>query len=327
MRQLLNKMQVNSAAKAIAAYDINDFHRRIGGSFGPLGSPGGSVVRLGDGSYQRGFQLGFANMKTLDAPVAAQKLYSASVILSAIKCLDTFSGGFLTTHTDSTYAVISLICVNPNGASQDVLVTTMRTPIQDNVKPGAIIFEGITLANTTPMLGGYGLAIHVALWRHVDGDADKIADQIHSALNDAADKAAAAMAANSAAADDTSTSGGTVGSVSNFSVGGIKPVDLLTAGIANWVAQFFADKLIDQHTFMVSAGDIVDLADQTKYVASLYQRGDPVYASGELTPDIRINWPPSQDPNPSFSANGGNYRVYFLIQGHEITTIVTPPTS
>jgi hypothetical protein len=221
--------------------------------------------------------------------------------------------------------VISVVSINPNGSGQDVQVNTFRTSIQDDVKPGATIFEGITIANTVPT--GTGIAIHVALWRHVDGDADKIAAQIHSALNDAVDKVAAAMAANSAAADDTSTSGGTVGSVSNFSVGGIKPIDLLTLGIANWVAQFFADKLIDQHTFEVPAGNIVDLADQTKYVQSLYQKGDPVYTSGELTPDIQINWPPTQDPNPSFSANGGNYKAYFLIQGHAFTQVQNPSLS
>jgi hypothetical protein len=316
VRQLLDKMQVDSATKSIAAYSINDFHRRTGGSFGPLGRPVGSVTRLGDGSYQRSFQLGSANMKTLDSPVAGQTEYNASVILAAISCLDTFSK--FPSHTDSTYAVISVISINPNETGQDVQVATFRTDIQDDVKPGNIIFEGTTIGNTVPT--GTGIAIHVALWRHVDGDADKIRDQIHSALNDAVDKVAAAMAANSAAADDTSTSGGTAGDISNFRVGGIKPIDLLTLGIANWVAQFFADKLIGQHTFEVPAGNIIDLSDQAKFDQSLYQKNDPVYTSGQLTPDIQINWPPPQDPNPSFSDSdgGANYKVYFLIKGHLI---------
>jgi len=78
--------------------------------------------------------------------------------------------------------------------------------------------------------------------------------------------------------------------------------------------------LIGQHTFEVPAGNIIDLSDQAKFDQSLYQKNDPVYTSGQLTPDIQINWPPPQDPNPSFSDSdgGANYKVYFLIKGHLI---------
>jgi hypothetical protein len=313
VRQLLTKMQTNSVATAVAAYKLNDFHRRTGGSFGPLGSPIGNVARLGDGSYHRNYQLGVANMKTLDDPVQGQKEYNASIILSAIKCFSTYSS--FPSSTDTTYAVISVISINPNGAGQDVQCVTMHTPIQDDVKAGSIIFEGLTLGNTVPT--GTGIAIHVAIWRHVDGDADKITDQIHSALNDAVNKAAAAMAANSAAADDTSTSGGTVGNITNFQVGGIKPIDLLTFELASLIASLFADKLIDQHTFDIPAGNIVDFADQAKYSQSIYQNPD-------LTPDIQVNWPRNQDPNPMFSAAGGAYKAYFLVQGHSMTSTVNP---
>lgn len=313
VRELMSNLQADSVREAIASYYINDFHRRTGGSFGPLGIPLGSVAKLGDGSYQRSFQLGVASMKTLDDPVQGQTQYQVTAVLSAVRCFGTYSS--FPSNTDSTYAVISLISINPNAQGTDQLVTTFHTPIQDDVKGGSIIFEATTIGNVIP--SGTGIAIHVALWRHVDGDINAVTDKIHSALNDAVNKAASALAAGSDAADDTSASGGTIGDITQWSIGGIKPVDLLTLGLASLIAQFFADKLIGQNVFWVTGGELVGLAGQTNY-------NNSIYSSSDLTPDIPVNWPPAQEDNPLYSGGGGSYKTYFLLQVVPYSTLVTP---
>jgi hypothetical protein len=316
MRSLFQKMNVNSLALAFAAYDINDRYRRSGGSLGRLGIPMGELSKKADGSFQRNYQLGNVTKQDLTLPPIGMTDYIPQVVLAAVRCFGTFSS--FPSNTDSTYAVISLVSIDPNAQGSDQLVKTMVTPIEENVKAGSIILQGITIGGIP--ITGLGILIHVALWRHVNGDKDKIKDQIHKALVDAVNQGAAAIAGAASSAENTSTAAGWVGDASNFKIGDFKPVDFLTLEISELIANMLADKLIDQHTYQIPPANLAALADDATMRAS-------IRTSPDLSFDIQLNWPPKPEDEYLFSGGGGSYKAYFLITTTTEHTPLPPPLS
>ena len=67
---------------------------------------------------------------------------------------------------------------------------------------------------------------------------------------------------------------GTVGDITQFEIGGIRPFDVATLGLAKLLAGLFADDLVGEHTFVISAQRVEDLADPTKFNASLKRSND-----------------------------------------------------
>jgi hypothetical protein len=166
------------------------------------------------------------------------------------------------------------------------------------------MFKMQTIGDIVPV--GTGIGIHVAIWDHESGNADEIRDKIAAVLEDAVKKGASALSA-AAAADDPSVSAGTIGKITDFEVGGIKPFHVLTLGIARLISEALADDLIAEQVFFVPAANIVDLADQTKFDIS-------VRRSSDLPFDVQLNWPPRPEDEPLFTDGAATYKVYFLIR-------------
>jgi hypothetical protein len=293
---------------------IKDFHRRTGADYGPLGVLIGDVVNS-DGTATQNTQLG--QITLADNPNAepqGQVQYAGLVTLSAVRCFGTQDKD----GSDSTYAVISLISVDPNNAGSDELVKTTRTEIVDNVHAGTTLFKMRPLGPAVSLTGA-GLLVHVALWDHESGNADDIKNQIESALEDGVKQGATALAA-AASADDPSVSAGTIGKITDFEVAGIKPFRVLTLGIAGLIANALADDLIGEQSFFIPAANIREWADdQSKFNASV--RKDP-----DLPFDVELNWPPTFDDEKDFifTDGQGTYKVYFLIRGVKQTINTIP---
>ena len=309
VNSLVRRFAAKSVRDAIATHSIKDFHRRTGADYGPLGVPIGGVQKAADGSYQQQMQLGSIRLTDFSASPTGQTEYFAQVTLSAVKCFGTQDIG-----PDEPYAVISLFSINPNHIGTDKLVKTIRTEIQENVHPQDTIFKMRTLGDLIPAGGGIG--IHVAIWDHESGDADDIRDKIAAAIEDAVKKGAAAIA-SAAAADDPAVSAGTIGKVTDFEVAGIKPFHILTLGIASLISEALADDLIGQQFFFIPADNIVNLAEQPKFEASI--RKNP-----ELPFDVQMNWPPRPEDEPLFTDGAGTYKAYFLIKGLKLISVVDP---
>jgi hypothetical protein len=293
---------------------IRDFHRRTGADYGPLGVPLGGLTLAADGSFQQNYQLGNVRVADLEGAPTGQTTTVAEVTLSAVKCFGTQDSD----GSDSPYAVISLVDVNPNHASSDQLVKTLRTDILNDVHahphdPDAL-FKMQTLGEADP--SGGGITIHVALWDHESGNADDIRDQIQSALEDAVKQSATALA-SAAGVDDPAVTSGTIGDILEFEVAGIKPFHILTLGIAGAIANALADDLIGEQTFFIPAANITDFADQNKFIASIRQ-------SPDLPFDVQLNWPPKPAEEPIFTDGHATYKVYFLIAGKTQDTVLTP---
>lgn len=301
-RALTGKFGVHSFRDAIAANAVQDLHRRTGGIFGPLGVPLSSLTKAADGSYGQGYQLGSIHLTDIGAVPTAVNNYEAEVTLSAVKCFGTQDAD----GSDSAYAVISVVSVDPNFNGSDKLALTTRTEIQDNVHAHDVIFKGSTLGIASAFPGS-GISIHVGIWDHESGNADEIRDKINSVLEDAARKGASALA-GAAAANDPTVSGGTVGDITDFEVGGVKPIQLLTVGIAGAIANAVSDDLVGEHTFLVPALNVVDLADQGKF-------SDSIRTSPDLDSDVQFNWPPRPEDEFLFSDGKGSYKIYFKIRG------------
>jgi len=305
-RTLTGRLGVHSLRDAFAAEAIRDFHRHTGGIFGPFGPFAGTIGRNSDGSYTQGFQIGEVNLANLDAPPQGFTEYKAEVTLAAVHCFGTQDPD----GSDSPYVVVSLISVDPNGVGTDQLVSTIHTPIQNDVPAGATILKNITLGQAHAFPGS-GLNIHVAVWDHESGNVDDITNEIHQALNDAANEGAQALA-GAAAAGDPQTTAGTVGDVTQFEIAGVRPFDVLTLGAAKLIAQAFADDLVAEHTFEVPAGNIIDLADPAKFAESLSW-------TSPLDADVRFNL----GDDFLFGGNG-SYKVYLTVKGITINEPVDP---
>lgn len=311
LRPVIEKFHALSVRDAIAIYTIRDFHRRTGADFGPLGVPMGDLQNTENGGYQQNYQLGNIKFQGLTAVPTAETSFTAGVTLSAIKCFGTQDNG-----PDETYAVISIISVNPNRGGADTLFKIIRTEIQENVKPGDVLFKMHTIGDAIP--AGSGIAVHIAIWDHESGDADDITKKIAAVIEDATNKAASALAAG-ATASDPSVSAGTIGKITDFEVGGVKPFHILTLGLASLISHALADDLIQEHLFFIPAANIVAFANQDIFSASIRQ-------SPELPFDVLYNWPPTVDDEKDFlfTDGHGTYKVYLTIQGGAAVHVVLP---
>lgn len=311
-RALVEKFGVSSFRAAIAASKMSNLHRRTGGKFGRLGPSTGVVALSADGSWQQPFQNGSIHMANLDTDPNAFTKVSAEVSLAAIKCFGTQDKD----GEDSTYAVISVVSVDPNFAHTDQLAFTVRTQIQDNVHAKDVLFKGSTLGIASAFPGS-GISIHVAIWDHESGNADEIADKIHQILDDAANKGASALAGAMAAGDPT-IAGGTIGDITDFEIAGIRPFEVFTVKLASILANAVSDDLVGEHTFLIPAQTIIDLADPTKFAASLRQ-------SPDLDSDIFFNWPPRPQDEFLFSDGNGSYKIYLKVKGVKTTVPTNDP--
>lgn len=302
------KFTANSLRDAIAAHSIRDFHRRTGADYGPFGVLLGALTKAADGSYHQQTQLGNIHLADLPLSPSGEIQYRARVTLSALKCFGTQDR-----TTDETYAIISIFAIDPNqgGSTQ-----TIRTEILENVHKGDTIFKMRPIGDIIPV--GSGIGIYIAIWDHESGNADEIRDKIAAVIEDGTNKAADAIA-GAAGADDPSVSAGDVGKVTEFEVGGIKPVHILTLELADLLAHALADDLIGDHYFFIPAANIVDFADQTKFEASVRKSPD------NLDFDVQLNWPPRPEDEPLFTDGHGTYKAYFLIQSAPIIPLPVLP--
>lgn len=289
---------------------IDAAYRRRNGAYGRLGPLVGALSRNPDGSFTQNTAFGKLHVQdaTGNTPVAADTFYDVSVGLQAVKCFGTLANW--PDDTDALYAVVSVV---PYGVSTTIDGTlgapvTTRTQIAD-IKKGEIKLQDVPIGRVVP--GGNGVYVYISLWQHKSGDPDKIRDTIHAALNDLANQVS--DVAQGLAGADT---GGTAGDISNQKIAGVS-IDDLTLGLANAITnQFFADRLIASHTYNVYLDQVKNLADQTFVTRSEYT--DP-----DLTPDIRVNWPPSPAQNPLLSGGGASYKAYFMV----LTSVVTTPVA
>ena len=279
------------------------------GGLRPLGVLLGGLTKAANGSYQQKTQLGSISLTDVSASPSGQTEYAADVTLSAVKCFGTQDR-----ISDQTYAIISLFSMNPNHGP-DKLVKTTRTPIQDNVKVNNVIFKMQTIGDLIP--AGSGIGIHIAIWEHESGDADEIRDETTKALEDAVNKGAAALA-SAASAGDPRVSAGTIGNITDFEVLGVRPFHIMTLGIAKLISSILADSMVGEHFFFISAADLVELAEQKKFEASI--RKNP-----ELPFDVVMNWPPRPEDEPLFTDGAGTYKAYFLIRGRVTFGVTIPP--
>lgn len=301
----------------IASAKMMDVYRRTGGKFGPLGSLPkqyqGTILQTaapdGKGGWDQKHTLGAIHLDDLNAAPVAQNSYRAVVDVAVMKCFGTFSSS----GTDSTYAVITMFCLNPNAtAGQNVV--TQRTVIVDEVKAGSQIFKMLQLGEIDT--SGAGILINTSIWRHVDGNADDIRDKIHQVINQSANDAASAIAGD---ATSPSTTAGAVGGITDWTIAGVKPIDWLTLGLANAIANLFADKLIDSYSYWIPEANIEAFADQATFAASIR---DP--KSMGLDFDVQANWPPRAEDEHLFSGGGGSYKIWFAIRAETVAIPVFP---
>ena len=299
LRAILGRFSSHTAGAALSAAAIEAFHRSAGAKFGRAGPKTSPLESDGHGWVQP-CQLTSIRIKDLDSPALPDGELIANVRLTGLKCFGTYSD----LKDDSTYAVISLISMDPGHEGADRVVKTMRTDIVDGVKASAFLFREIDLGNVS--VTGSGIVIHVAVWRHVDGNADDIRDKIAAALNDVVNKGVSAIAGD--VAGDSGATSGAVGNITDFSVGGVKPIQLLTLGLAGLIASFFADELIGEKVYVLPAEKLLVFADPKAWPGTL--RTD---VQSVLAPDARVNWPPSVDQEQMFDGGGASYKPFFLI--------------
>jgi hypothetical protein len=137
MSEFASEAGFTALRDAIATFKIHDLYRRTGGKFGPLGISLESPAREADGSYNADYQLGKITLTDIPAQPSAVTFYDADVTLAAVKCFGTQDSD----GNDSTYAVISLISLNPNNGGNDSIATTFRTEIRDDTHAGDVIFK------------------------------------------------------------------------------------------------------------------------------------------------------------------------------------------
>jgi hypothetical protein len=299
-RELTRKFGVDSLRKVAVGFPIQDFHRRTGGSLGPLGARVGGIRINEQGLYQQDYQLGHITMSNVGDFPKAFTTYEAIVTLSGVRCFGTEDPG----GEDEPYVVITLLTVNPNFGGIDDLLKFTSTEILEGVTPRReVIFKERTLGRVRAFPGS-GIKIHVAMFDHEHGDADLIREKIRAQAGEAVKSAAQSIAA-AAAADDPRLNG-PIGDLGEFEILGIKPFKLLTGFIAD--ALGLGDDLIGEHEFIIPAANIAELTDPAKYQASL--RTNP-----DLDPDVRYNWPRRPEEEVLFDRGGASYKIYFKIQG------------
>jgi hypothetical protein len=291
------------AEDSIAARSMARFYRGTGSAFGPLGIPLGMPRRGSGTSYVQDFEIGGMHLGDFAGEVKAEVKFEADVTLAAVRIFGTQDR-----REDESYIVMSLVTVDPN---HPIPVQTQRTVIQDGVKRGDTIFKN-AIRMQQPFSGTSGLMIHLAVWDHESGDQDEIRDQINKILEEGAAKAASALAGG-----DLSGQAGTVGDITNFEIGGVKPFKVITLGVAGLIAGALADDLIGEHTYVIPPGNIVDWADQTKFTQS-------IRPPDGLDFDVQFNWPPRLEDEFLFSDGDASYKVYLRVAGVQVTRPVVP---
>ena len=294
------------AQDTIAALSMAKFYHDTGGAFGPLGVPLNAPHRISGTSYIQEFQLGNLHLNDIAGTVTGETTYEAEVTLAAVKCFGTQDNG-----TDETYVVMSLVTVDPNNPGMPV--ATQRTVIQDGVNGGDTIFKNAIVIQQK-ISGTSGIMVHLAVWDHESGDADKLRNDINEVLQDGASKAASALAGG-----DLGGQGGFVGDIINFEVGGVKPFKLLTLSLAGLIAGALADDLIGEHVFVIPPGNIIDLAEQGNFNRSIRPNGPA------LDFDVQFNWPPNPQDEFLFSDGHGSYKVFLKVKGIKKVRPIDPP--
>lgn len=304
---LLSALNASTLRSAFAAAPIRDYHRRTGGKYGPLGTRDGLIEVLPDGTLRQQCQLGTINLLDIDPDVGgveATTTYEVDLYLSGIKCFGTQDIG-----DDETFAVISLVSVDPNGTA-DKQSVTVRTPIQERVRPNKFLFKMLHIG-TVPLTGS-GMRIAISVWDHESGDADEIRDKIAEVIRDSTKRAASALA-GAAAAGDPSVTAGAVGDVTEFEVGGVKPFHIITLKLAELLANALGDDLIDEHEFFIPAANIKNLADNFT----------PRPNNGDWDFDVQVNWPPKAENDKLLTDGAGTYKAFFsIVVSKKVTPII-----
>ncbi len=282
-----------------AAHLIKKTYMRTGGSLGPLGAPVGGLVQSGVNSTQN-FQLGSITLNNESGDIGGYTYYDVEVKLSAVKCFGTEDPG----GTDETFLVISLISINPNFDGNDKLVYTMRTEIDNNVQSGKVFFKQRTIGKMKAFPGS-GIKIYVAIFDHENGDADDLRDKINAVLEDAANKAAQLIAGAAAAGDQKLA--GPIGDITEYEIGGVKPVKIITLTLADLFAKMLSDDMIGENEFIIPAQNILDIVKKPSFEASFRRHPDV------LGSDVQFNWPRTDAEEFLFSGGGGSYKVYLTI--------------
>lgn len=316
LSDLLSHYGVSSLRDALAASNIRDHHRRLGGVWGDLGAPVGNLQANTGSGYSQNYQLGVITTQDFDKVPVGSRRIAAHITLAGIRCFGTAGAG-----SDELYAIISVTNINPNYSGTDQLVTTMRTPIQEGVQPGSVAFRAITV--TGPVAAGApggaigfpgtGLRIHVALFEHDNGDPDKLRDDIQAALEDAARKGSAALAGAAASGDQSL--GGAAQDFVNLNIGGFKPFKWALGAVSNVLAGVLGDDLIGEYEFVVPAAVFQDWCEEQVVDENglHFPRLDASMRwPAELSGGIGVNWP-KEDEEHIFDGEDSSYKVYFQI--------------
>jgi len=279
----------------------------LGGRWGLLGNKS-ELVPVDSEQAVQNYDLGKITIKGIDVdnPCDAIKFYRCQVRMW-IHCFAAED-----VSTDEFYAIASLIAVNPTNAGN--LSHTMRTPIVDTQSHDNPV-EGYDLG-VVPLVGS-GIRVYVCMWDKESGDPDEVRDKIAAVIEDAANKAAKAIAGG-AIEDDPSVTGGTVGDITEFEVGGVKPFHIITLKLAEVIAQGLSDDLIGEKFFDIPISNLIQFGNPQFYQSSTRQEpGFPF--------DAQINWPPHANEPEPFTKGGALYRAVFQISVTEDPTPCPPP--
>ena len=104
----------------------------------------------------------------------------------------------------------------------------------------------------------------------------------------------------------------------NFDIGGVKPFQLLTRGIAGVVAGIVDDDLIGEQTYVIPPENVVAWSDQENFARSIRPTGDV------LDFDVQFNWPPRPENEPVFTNGDGTYKVYLRVAGIKMVEPIVP---
>jgi hypothetical protein len=307
---LAKKYGQNSLGFATAEYLIRDFHKRMGGNFGQLGTIGFETRYHPETGYQRNTQLGLVTLSDVSSLPTGITNWVSNVTLAGIHC---FSAQDI--ETDELFAVISLITYNPT-AGPNQLVSTMRLPVTD-VKSRQTIFENVNIGDV--QVSGSGIIIHVSLWDHESGDVEEIKQKVAAVIEEATKKAQKAIAAG-ALGDDPAVTAGQVGDVTEWEIAGVKPFHILSVGLAGVIAEGLADDMLGDVSFYVPSSNLIEFDSESDFYKNSLR-------TNEFLPfDSKANWPPKDSENKPFNAKDpALYYAWFKITTVSRTVPLDPP--
>jgi hypothetical protein len=298
VRPLAHSLGVSTCRALIAAINIAEFQRHLGGALSPVGSPVGPVQRQPNGTFIQAFETGIVRDKgdSQDFGTTLQ----AEVQCAAIKSFGTDDHD----GTDEAYAIVSVYTIN--GSSQgDASVSTQLIDSGGNVKAieGSNIFgKSVTVASSVNVPGD-GIRIHIAVFDAESGNKQEIVNKVANAVRSAVNNATAAV--QSAASSNPEPLDGVLGSVLSSDL-----LNDVTLGLSGLIASLFADDFIGQHVYSVSTKTLLGLSTADGVQASLLPPG-----TDNLPRDVQANVPPLSevDAQGTVITNGaGTYKAYFL---------------